>query len=125
VPRPIQPGGPTILIGGSGEKKTLRLVARYADACNLFAVGTGEVQHKLEVLEGHCTTEGRDPAAISKTIIWGGVAGVDDVDVFLSSVAEYAALGVDQVWVSAQSDDPAAWVAGFAAHAVPRLAEMG
>jgi len=125
VPKPIQPGGPTILIGGSGEKKTLRLVARYADACNLFGTGVDEVKHKVEVLERHCEAEGRDPATISKTIISGSVAGVDDADAFLSSAADFAALGIDQIWVSAQSDDPAAWVAGFAAHTVPRLAEMG
>jgi len=125
VPKPIQPGGPTILIGGSGERKTLRLVARYADACNLFGTGVNEVGHKIEVLERHCETEGRDPATISKTIIWGSVAGVTDADAFLSSAADFASLGIDQIWVSAQSDDPAAWVADFAAHTVPRLAAMG
>src|SRR4051794_25436926 len=57
-PRPIQKPRPRILIGGTGEKKTLRLVARYADACNLFASDVDEVAHKLEVLEQHCKTEG-------------------------------------------------------------------
>ena len=60
APRPIQQPRPRILIGGSGERKTLRLVARYADACNLFAADVDEVAHKLEVLERHCETEGRD-----------------------------------------------------------------
>ena len=53
---------PPILIGGSGERKTLRLVAQYADACNLFAAGPTRCAHKLEVLDRHCETEGRDPA---------------------------------------------------------------
>ncbi|CAL9650069.1 hypothetical protein SUDANB23_06571 (plasmid) [Streptomyces sp. enrichment culture] len=44
------------MIGGMGEKTTLRLVARYADACNLFAFGSGEVAHKLDVLVRHCDT---------------------------------------------------------------------
>jgi F420-dependent oxidoreductase-like protein len=56
---------PPILIGGAGEKKTLRLVARYADACNIF--DSPDLAHKLDVLRDHCATEGRDYAAIEKT----------------------------------------------------------
>jgi alkanesulfonate monooxygenase SsuD/methylene tetrahydromethanopterin reductase-like flavin-dependent oxidoreductase (luciferase family) len=64
-PRPLQERIP-ILVGGSGEKRTLRLVARYADACNL--VGDVEtVRHKLEVLHRHCADVGRDPAAVRVT----------------------------------------------------------
>jgi hypothetical protein len=64
-PKPIR-GDIPILIGGSGEKKTLRFVARYADGCNLF--GDAErARHLLGVLAGHCETEGRDPAEITKT----------------------------------------------------------
>jgi F420-dependent oxidoreductase-like protein len=66
VPRPIRPGGPPILVGGMGEQKTLRLVARYADACNLFG-DPGTIRHKLDVLERHCADGGRDPAEITKT----------------------------------------------------------
>jgi F420-dependent oxidoreductase-like protein len=66
VPRPVRPGGPPILVGGGGERKTLRLVAKYADACNLFG-DIGTVRHKLEVLERHCADVGRDPAEITKT----------------------------------------------------------
>jgi len=57
---------PPVLIGGAGEKKTLRLVARYADACNIF--DSPEVAHKLDVLREHCAAEGRDYAAIEKTV---------------------------------------------------------
>ncbi len=64
---------PRILIGGSGEQKTLRLVARYADACNLFP--TPEIAHKLEVLRAHCEAEGRDYAAIEKTSMYNLGAG--------------------------------------------------
>ena len=65
-PRPVQAGGPPILIGGGGERKTLRLVARYADACNFFG-DPATVRHKLDVLERHCDQFGRDPSEITKT----------------------------------------------------------
>jgi F420-dependent oxidoreductase-like protein len=64
-PRPVQDRVP-ILVGGSGEKRTLRLVARHADLCNLFG-DVGTVRHKLDVLHEHCAAEGRDPGAITVT----------------------------------------------------------
>jgi len=69
VPAAISSPRPKLLIGGSGEQKTLRLVARYADACNLFDGGDEALTHKLDVLRGHCETEGRDYDAIEKTVI--------------------------------------------------------
>jgi F420-dependent oxidoreductase-like protein len=66
VPAPVTPGGPPILVGGSGERRTLRLVARYGDACNLFG-DVASVRHKLDVLHRHCEDLGRDPAEITKT----------------------------------------------------------
>jgi len=65
-PRPIRPDGIPILAGGSGERRTLCLVARYADACNLFG-DLATIRHKLDVLERHCEEVGRDPATITKT----------------------------------------------------------
>jgi F420-dependent oxidoreductase-like protein len=64
-PLPLSKPHPPILIGGGGEKKTLRLVAQYADACNLFPVP--EVSHKLDVLKRHCEDIGRDYDSIEKT----------------------------------------------------------
>jgi len=64
VPPPIQAGGPPILVGGGGEKRTLRLVAQYADMCNI----TGDaamIAHKVEVLRGHCKDVGRDPSEVT------------------------------------------------------------
>jgi alkanesulfonate monooxygenase SsuD/methylene tetrahydromethanopterin reductase-like flavin-dependent oxidoreductase (luciferase family) len=69
-PRPVQAGGIPILVGGSGERKTLRLVARYADACNLFG-DAATVAHKLSVLDRHCEDVGRDPADITRTRLGG------------------------------------------------------
>jgi alkanesulfonate monooxygenase SsuD/methylene tetrahydromethanopterin reductase-like flavin-dependent oxidoreductase (luciferase family) len=64
-PRPLR-GDIPILVGGSGERKTLRLVAEHADACNIFGDPEG-VRHLLGVLEDHCQAVGRDPAEITKT----------------------------------------------------------
>ena len=66
VPQPLRRPRPPILIGGGGERKTLRLVARYADACNLF--NSEELPHKLDVLKRHCENEGRDYDEIEKTV---------------------------------------------------------
>jgi len=66
VPGPVREGGPPILIGGGGEKKTLRLVARFADYCNLFG-DVDEVRHKLDVLDAHCADVGRDPSEVTRT----------------------------------------------------------
>jgi F420-dependent oxidoreductase-like protein len=64
VPPPVQPGGPKILVGGGGEKRTLMLVARYADMCNFFG-DADTFRHKVDVLRGHCATIGRDPSEVT------------------------------------------------------------
>ncbi len=122
-PRPIRQPRPWILVGGSGERKTLRLVARYADACNLFAPDRAVVAHKLEVLDRHCDAEGRDPDSIDKTIL-GFANPLDDVDGFVSSMAEYAALGIGLVELMPPGPDPAGWVSQLGERIVPRLAEL-
>jgi alkanesulfonate monooxygenase SsuD/methylene tetrahydromethanopterin reductase-like flavin-dependent oxidoreductase (luciferase family) len=66
VPRPLQPGGPKIMIGGSGERRTLKLVAQYADLCNISG-DPATIRHKVDVLREHCATVGRDPAEITVT----------------------------------------------------------
>jgi F420-dependent oxidoreductase-like protein len=65
-PRPLQAGGPKILVGGGGEKRTLRLVARYADICNWFG-DVEDMRRKGEILERYCAEEGRDPGLILRT----------------------------------------------------------
>jgi alkanesulfonate monooxygenase SsuD/methylene tetrahydromethanopterin reductase-like flavin-dependent oxidoreductase (luciferase family) len=75
-PRPIQSRIP-IMIGGAGEKRTLRLVARYADACNLFG-DAATVRHKLDVLRGHCAEVGRDPAEVRVTHLSAVHVSADD-----------------------------------------------
>jgi len=66
LPRPVQTDGPKIMIGGGGEKRTLRLVALYADMCNVTG-DAGTLAHKIEVLHRHCAEVGRDPAEIAIT----------------------------------------------------------
>ena len=122
VPQPIQPR-PTILIGGTGEKKTLRLVAQYADACNLFAFGPEFVQAKLEVLARHCDEVGRDYSTIQKTIL-GGPNPVTDPDSFLAEMERYAAVGIDHVQFAPQGDDPSGFVAAFGERVAGRLADI-
>src|SRR5664280_3711855 len=122
-PPPVRHPRPRILVGGSGERKTLRLVARYADACNLFATDPAEVAHKIEVLNRHCDAESRDPATIEKTIL-GMLNPLDDVDVFLAAMEEYARFGVDLVEVMPMGPDPAAWVTQVTEQIVPRLGEL-
>jgi F420-dependent oxidoreductase-like protein len=69
-PQALSRPHPPIMIGGMGEKKTLRLAARYADACNLFAfAGTDVIRHKLDVLRGHCEDIGRDYEEIERTAL--------------------------------------------------------
>ncbi|MDQ1752316.1 MAG: hypothetical protein QOE71_3372 [Pseudonocardiales bacterium] len=85
---------PPILIGGGGEKKTLRLVAQYAQACNLFP--SPELEHKLEVLRGHCQEVGRDYDDIEKTVMLPLDPGRDgeNIDRILEQLRSLAALGV-------------------------------
>ncbi|HEX7473935.1 MAG TPA: LLM class F420-dependent oxidoreductase [Candidatus Limnocylindrales bacterium] len=67
-PRPIQPGGPRILVGGGGEQRTLKIAAKHADLTHWFPLGLEMLRHKTEVLERHCEAIGRDPATIERTM---------------------------------------------------------
>src|SRR6478736_7103251 len=126
VPPPVQRPHPPILIGGSGERKTLRLVAQYADACNLFPEGVDGVRHKLDVLRRHCDDVGRDYDEIEKTMV-NGVGGPDavaDRDGFVRSMAAYADLGISLVTLTPLTDDPAGWTTEVCTDVLPRLAEL-
>jgi len=123
-PRPIQTPGPKILIGGGGEKKTLRLVARYADACNLFALGVDQVGRKLDILKEHCEAEGRDYSSIKKTMNGGGDP-LADIDGFLREMEQYAALGISLVDLRNAPPDPAAYVSELGEKVLPRLSQIG
>jgi len=89
-PLPLSRPRPPILIGGGGEKKTLRLVAQYADACNLFPVP--DVDRKLDVLRRHCADVGRDYDEIEKTVIYNFDLSIG-VDAIVEQLRKFAALG--------------------------------
>jgi F420-dependent oxidoreductase-like protein len=118
-PQPIR--RPPILIGGDGEKKTLRMVAQYADVWNSTS-GLDELPHKIDVLRRHCDAVGRDFADIRLT------AGLftdlfADLDGYLRSIDQYAALGLDLVNVGPLpgNPDPVGWVKRLGDEVIPRL----
>ncbi|MGO9179851.1 MAG: LLM class F420-dependent oxidoreductase [Candidatus Limnocylindrales bacterium] len=93
-PRPIRPAGIPILVGGGGERKTLRLVATYADACNLFG-DVATIRHKLDVLNRHCEAVGRDPAEITKTRLGSLVIAETNAEAERKARVMAAARGMD------------------------------
>jgi F420-dependent oxidoreductase-like protein len=97
VPRPVTPGGPPILVGGSGEKWTLRLVAERADACNLFG-DLETIRHKLSVIEQHCQDIGRDSSEITKTRLGSLLIGKteEQAEAKLASFAATRSMTVEQ-----------------------------
>jgi len=106
-PQPLRPV--PVMVGGSGERKTLRLVATYADACNVFAnrdVGPEGVAHKLDVLRGHCERAGTSYDAIRKTILWSGQDPSRDPAGFVELMRPYADLGVAEVHVMHLGNEP-------------------
>lgn len=112
-----------VMVGGSGERKTLRLVATYADACNLFAnaqVGVDGIARKLAVLDEHCAAVGRDPREIRRTILWTGVDPSEDPAGFLEQMRAYADAGVEEVHVMHLGNEPEEFVRGIAG-VVPEL----
>jgi F420-dependent oxidoreductase-like protein len=123
VPAPVSVPRPRILIGGSGERKTLRLVATYADACNIFG-SPDEVAHKLDVLRRHCDAVGRDPAEIEVTASLGAVSPDTDAEAVVRQAEAFAAVGVHTVMVGAVGDEPARWLEETLAQAIPKLSQV-
>jgi F420-dependent oxidoreductase-like protein len=124
-PLPLTRPHPEVMVGGSGERKTLRLVAQYGDACNLFASGRDEIQHKIDVLHGHCADVGRDPAQIRVTMLHQAAQLKDgDLDGFVHDVETYAGLGIDTVIVSPPPTGVARFIGAQVGPAVPRLAQI-
>lgn len=110
---------PKLMIGGAGERKTLRLVARYADACNLF--GGPEVSHKLDVLRAHCEAEGRDFDTIEKTslVIHDPAAGTGPL---LEQLRGQHELGIDASYLVIPGPAPLAELDVLTAEVFPEIA---
>lgn len=123
VPQPVGRRRPPILIGGGGEKRTLRLVARYADACNMFGTTAEDVAHKLDVLRGHCAAEGRDYDTIEKTVLLVRPA-LADVEATMADVAQFAALGVSEVQTMPDRH-PVEFATEIGEKVLPRLTSIG
>ena len=116
---------PPIMIGGIGEKKTLRLVAQYADACNLFAfIGRDALRHKLDVLKRHCEDARRPYEEIEKTVL--GTVRLDKqspADVVVKC-RELAALGIQHVIYSFPDVHEIAPLRIFGKEVIPAVAEL-
>jgi F420-dependent oxidoreductase-like protein len=122
-PKPVSRPRPRVLIGGGGERKTLRLVAMYADACN-FIGDASTVAHKVDVLRRHCETAGRDPSEIEVTAL-ADVAEDAGADAIVREAEALSAVGADTVVVRSTGADPARWLEETWGPVVSRLAGIG
>ncbi|WP_438352375.1 LLM class F420-dependent oxidoreductase [Microbacterium sp. CJ88] len=120
-PRPVQ-SPPPIMIGGKGEKKTLRLAAQYAQIVNLTSADPTEVAHLLDVLRAHCDRLGTDYDAIEKTVI-ASARDPFEPD-FLPQMEKLAALGITMVVLGVRQPDPVGWAARLGDEVVPALAGL-
>jgi F420-dependent oxidoreductase-like protein len=123
-PQPIR--RPPVLIGGGGEKKTLRLVAQYADVWNSPDFEIDVLTHKIDVLTRHCDTVGRDVAEIRKTV---GIIEdpFENLDGYLRKLERFSDLGVDMIHTGPVpgTPDPAGFVKRFGEEVMPKLSEIG
>jgi F420-dependent oxidoreductase-like protein len=124
VPQPIR--RPPILIGGGGEKKTLRLVAQYADVWNSTDSEIDVLTHKIDVLTRHCDAVGRDVAEIRKTVLFSEDP-FSDLDGYLKKLERFSELGVDMINTVPLpgTPDPAGFVKRFGDEVMPKLSEIG
>jgi F420-dependent oxidoreductase-like protein len=120
-PKPVQQPHPPIWIGGSGRKRTLRIVARYADAWNMAGGSPTEMAELSGVLDQHCSEVGRDPAEIRRTV---QIRLPEEPSEVLSLVEEYAGVGADDIILIVMGGT-AVQQATQAAALLPRLRDIG
>jgi len=123
-PQSVQRPHPPILIGGGGERKTLRMVAQYAQACNLF--NGPELEHKLEVLREHCANLGRDYDEIEKTVIARLDPGTngEHADDILAELQQLAALGITHTHTSLKDTSSVAALEIFGELIIPQASAL-
>jgi F420-dependent oxidoreductase-like protein len=126
-PQPLTKPHPPIMVGGGGEQKTLRLVAQYANACNLFArMGEDVLRQKLDVLRDHCEAVGRPYDAIERTAL-GTVRLAPDGDTPASVIAQcrgLAKLGFQQIIFNMPNVSELAPLETFGREIIPAVAEL-
>jgi F420-dependent oxidoreductase-like protein len=122
-PQPVSRPRPPILIGGSGEKKTLRLVAQYADAVNIIT-SPDQFAHKIDVLRRHCDDLGRDPNEIEISVMYSDIAAGASVDDVVRGAEQLAQLGVSTLVTGAMSNDPAGWLESTFGTAMDRIKDI-
>lgn len=118
-PKPIQKPYPPIVIGGSGEQLTLRVVAKYADIWNFGGGPVETFQHKDSVLREHCAAIGRDTAEIERSVQF--VVNYDDLDATVRSVQEFVDAGATHLILNLRPPFPAGIAARLAAEVIPRV----
>lgn len=134
-PPPVRRPRPPILIGGNGERRTLRLVAQYADLCNVYG-SVDEVAHRFAVLRGHCAAVGRPPEAITRTInYWALIAddatertakgarfpdaSIETTGELIANLRRYEAVGTQYVIIKILDADRLGPLRRFAAEVMP------
>jgi F420-dependent oxidoreductase-like protein len=127
VPQPLSQPHPPILIGGLGERKTLRLVAQYGDACNLFAlIGASELRRKLDILKRHCDDVGRPYEEVEKTSL--GITqtqpGVVKPDEIVVACRELAGIGIQHAIFGLPSLDELPTVEVFGREVIPEVSAL-
>lgn len=125
-PRPISKPYPRIMIGGTGPNKTLRMVAQYADACNIGDwVGSDNMQKALDTLKGHCEALGRDYASVEKTAL-GTVhlSGKDTVDGVISRIQALAKMGFSHAIFNMPDAYTLTPLTTFATEIIPAVADL-
>ncbi|MEI8082603.1 MAG: LLM class F420-dependent oxidoreductase [Actinomycetes bacterium] len=129
-PAPLSRPHPPIMIGGTGERKTLRLVAKYGNACNFFAgdgaAGPETVASKLAVLREHCDEQGTDYNAIRKTILYVGAGRPDSsgASELIDQLSRYAEVGISQAHLMPGPTLPTNFISDISEYLIPTLAAV-
>jgi F420-dependent oxidoreductase-like protein len=125
-PRPLSKPHPRIMIGGTGPKKTLRMVAQYADACNIGSwVGMEKMQKAIDTIKEHCDSQGRDYDSIEKTTLsTANLSGDDTVESIISRIKQFAEMGFTHTIFNMPDLYTSPALETFANEIIPAVAEL-
>ena len=122
-PQSLSRPRPPIMIGGGGERKTLRLVAQYGDACNVFG-GPTAIHHKFEVLRNHCVALGRDPDEIERSTLQGVDLKKDSTSHVVDRFGELSDAGAEHVIFSLRNIHEPANIEAIGRDVIPQLRDL-